>query len=380
MTYIQNNYTLIKYINRLWHQYYTMGNTMNRIDKSRFVSLEQANGLITDGYYAIDPHCHSSYSYDVPDVKVTNPESVIKVQKKMGLNFLLSDHDTINGYNYLKKKGYKVVPCSEITIKPRIARKIDMKKPVQTLHINVFGMNNHDMTMLREIADKGDLDEFVHYIKYNDLDCMYNHPFWRDMGERMNWRVVPGIAKNYFDVLELNGTFSKGMNDLVVELAGKMNKGIIAGSDSHTGNPGRGFVMAEGKNFKDFWENVKAGNMFVHRKDFGLKDIITESSLIVNQVFNANTRPILERKYTPATEFKPFNVIARSVTSGRLKNKYILKTAIQMALQGVNYSAGPVLAWKIHMLKDKKEVHHIKRNMSTVMSKMNHVDYKKKSI
>ena len=116
------------------------------------------------------------------------------------------------------------------------------------------------MAAINEIAQRGDLDELIKYLRQNDLDWMYNHPFYHSKKEHLNWRIIPALAKNYFDVIELNSSYSKGLNDITQKLAENLNKGIVAGSDSHTGNPGTALVIAEGKNFKDFWENVKDGN------------------------------------------------------------------------------------------------------------------------
>ena len=295
----------------------------------RIVSMEYGMELLKQGYFAMDPHCHSSYSYDVPDVKETSPESIIKTQKFKNLRQVITDHDTLNGYNHLKNKGYKILPAVELTFRPKIARKIISPKAIQTLHINIFGLNNTDLITLKEISGRGDLDELVLYLKQNDLDFMYNHPFYHDKKQRLNWRAIPGLAKNYFDVIELNNSFSKGLNDINQRIAEKLSKGIVASSDSHTGNPGRAFVIAEGKNFKDFWENVKDGNTYIMRKDMSTWNIVHEASLIINQAFNANIRPSKEKRYRPATNVEPLDYIMKSVTSGKLKNQFIVKKVIQ---------------------------------------------------
>jgi predicted metal-dependent phosphoesterase TrpH len=332
----------------------------------KIVSMEYGIDLIKQGYFAMDPHCHSSYSYDVPDVKETSPESIIKVQKLKNLRQVLTDHDNLNGYNRLKSKGQKILPAVELTFKPKIARKVISPKTIQTVHINIFGLNNSDLTALREIAGTGDLDELILYLKQNDLDWMYNHPFFHEKKEKLNWRAIPGLAKNYFDVIELNNSFSKGLNDINQRIAEKLDKGIVASSDSHTGNPGRAFVIAEGKNFKDFWENVKSGNTYIMRKDMNTWGIVREASLIINQAFNANIRPSIQKRYRPATNVEPLDYIMKSVTSGKLKNQFITKKVIQMTLQSLNYAAGPMLAWRLHVTKNEDKAEHIRNKMQAL--------------
>jgi len=222
---------------------------------------------------------------------------------------------------------------------------------------------------LKEISKRGDLDELVRYFKNNDLEWMYNHPFYHEKKEKLNWKVIPELAKHYFDVIELNGTYSKGINDINQRIAEKLGKGIVASSDSHTGNPGKGYVIAEGKNFKEFWNNVKQGNAYIVRKDMSTRDIVREASFMINQAFDANTKR-KSRKYTPSTGFEPFDDIATSVTSGRLKNSFIIKNIIRILLQSIKYTAGPLLAWRLHVTKDEERAEKLRKKMRIVTEKI----------
>jgi len=342
-------------------------------DKSpnnNIISMERGMELIKEGYFAIDPHCHSSYSYDVPDSKETNPENIIKIQKMRGLKTILTDHNTLNGYSYLRQKKYNIISAVELTFKPKIARKIISHRSIQTLHINVFRLKNHDLVKIKKIAETGDLDALIEYFKKHDLDWMYNHPFYHDKKEKLNWRVIPLLAENYFDVIELNSLYSKGFNDITQKLAENLHKGIVASSDSHTGNLGRGIVIAKGKNFKEFWKNVKKGNAYIVRKDMSTRDIVREASLIINQVFKTRLNPRRERRYTPATDFQPFDNILESVTSGKLRNRFIAKKILQMVLQSLNYIAVPIVAWRLHVTKDEDRAQKIRNTMHTLSNKI----------
>ena len=337
----------------------------NKIDyNNKIVSIEQGMKFIGDGYFALDPHCHSSYSYDVPDADNTSPESIVKMQKSKGIKTTLTDHNTLEGYNYLRRKGIKIIPAVELTFKPLIARQIISSRPIQTLHINIFGLNNNDLAVIKEITQRGDLDELVAYLKQNDLAWVYNHPFYHADKEHLNWKVIPALAKNYFDVIELNSSYSKGLNDITQKLAENLGLGIVAGSDSHTGNPGKALVIAEGKNFNDFWENVLEGKAHVVRKDMGTFDIVHEASLIINQAFRARLRPRPGRKYTPATSIAPFDYVIKSVTSGKLKNRFIAKQVLHMMLQSINYTAVPIFAWRFHVTKNEEIAERIRNRMN----------------
>jgi|GEM_PF-1925166 len=347
--------------------------------KPRIVTRKEAEDLLGEGYSALDPHCHSSYSYDVPDMKDTSPEQIFRKQKSLGLMNILTDHDTLNGFNHLKHKGFKTIPAVELTFRPKIARKVVTNKPYHTMHINVFCLSNHDLIMLKEISNRGDFDELVKYFVDNDLEWMYNHPLYHDKREHLNWRAIPAIANNYFDVIELNCQFSKGLNNINQRLAEKLGKGIAASSDSHTGRPGGAFIIADGKNFRDFWDNVKSGNAYIMRRDMGTWDVMREASLIINQAFSASTHPRIDKRYIPSTGFSPFDRIAKSVTSGSLKNQFIMKKVIKMTLQSLQYTAGPVLAWKLHVTKDEEKAEYIRRRIQLVTNKIEELKHNVKN-
>jgi len=330
--------------------------------KSRIINEEKAKDLIKQGYFALDPHCHSCFSYDVPDVIETSPEVVIAEQQRLGLKTCISDHDTLNGFYYMKSKKLTgtvmtnkgMIPAAEIKIKPLKAKLVSPANiQMHTIHINVFGLNKEQLRMLESIAEKDrDLDAFVKYLKEHDLDWMFNHPFWHEPYEKLNWAILPGLAKNYFDVIELNSGRPKVFNDLAIHMAEQFNKGIVASTDSHIGKPGRAYVLAEGKNFKEFWKNVKAGKMYVVRKDMTTFGVVSESADMISNIFKANVHASKERQLIPDTGVKTFDNVARAVTSGRLKRMYFAKKLIHTLLYTFNYTAGPILAWRYYMKKN----------------------------
>jgi predicted metal-dependent phosphoesterase TrpH len=342
------------------------------------INTAKAKDLIRQGYFAIDPHCHSSFSYDVPDVIETSPENVVAKQINLGLKPLITDHDTLNGYNFLKSKGISSIPAVELTIKPTKAKLVEFDKPIHTLHINIFGLNNKDFKILNYIALSGDLDLLVEYMKSRDLDWMYNHPFWHESGERLNWKVIPGLAKNYFDVVEINSGFTKSMNDLTIKLAEKQNKGIIASTDNHTGNPGVAISIAEGRNFKEFWNNVKEGKSFIVRKDMSTLKVVKETTTTIDQIFRSNIYPEEQRKYVPDLGLGLLNKFAKLVTSGSLKDKQILKKVMQMIFHTINYTAGPAIAWKYHINKTNTQIQAIHQNIDKLVRQLNSAHHARK--
>jgi predicted metal-dependent phosphoesterase TrpH len=349
----------------------------------RIISFKQAMEYINQGYFAADLHCHTAFSYDVPDVPETSPENVIKEQLWKGLRPVISDHDTMNGYYHImnsKKvsdaRKELVIPAVEMTIKPVKASLVDIKGEMHTLHINVFGLNNTHLEVLKKIALEGDLDAFTAYLKINDLDYMYNHPFWYASKEKLNWKVIPGLAKNYFDVIELNNTFPKSMNDLALHLAEQFNKGIVSSSDSHIGKPGTSFVIAEGKNFKEFWSNVKRGKMFIVRNDITTLGIVKETTQIISNIFNARVDTTEDKAYVSSIGVKLIDKISAVVTTGKLKNQRILKKVMSMIFHALNYSAGPILAWKIYISKQDNFAEKLRSRIIRITNNLKDSKYK----
>jgi len=345
--------------------------------KHKIILNEFANDLKHQGYFAVDPHCHTSFSYDVPDVKQTSPEMLVKKQESLGLMPLISDHDTLNGYNYLmSRKKQKVIPAAEITIIPKTANLISFKKPLHALHINVFQLDNEQLAILEDLASKQDLDEFIRFLRQEDLDYMYNHPFWCETNEKLNWRAIPGLVKNYFDVIELNAGRPKNLNDLTLYIAEQFNKGIASASDTHTNDPGNAYTLAEGKNFRDFWQNVKESRFYVVREDMTPFTIMRQSGAMISNIFRANINAHKERSFTPASGVRALDILFKSVTSGSLKDKLFIKKTMNMMLQSVNYTAGPVLFWKLYLSKEISYGENVKEKIVKLTSSLKAFDNK----
>lgn len=344
--------------------------TNNYLNKKVLIDEKQAFLLQKQGFLAMDPHCHTSFSYDVPDVPETSPENIVKAQKEKGLLPVITDHDTLKGYLAARKLDKRIIPGVEIRIKPEKAKLIDYKK-IHTLHINVFGLTKEQYDILENIAImEKDLDLFVQFLKEEDLEWTYNHPFWHENHERLVWKAIPGLAKNYFDVIEMNASMPKSMNDLALHIAQRFNKGVVASSDSHTGKPGTAYVLAEGKNFRDFWDNIKQGEMQIVRGDMNAIMAVKEASYMISNIFHSNINPAPEQSFKSSIGIKPVDSIATSVTSGWLKNQFIIKKALQMTMQTLNYSAGPLLAWRLYLRKNNVFADKVRKRIELMSLKM----------
>jgi hypothetical protein len=171
----------------------------------------------------------------------------------------------------------------------------------------------------------------------------------------------------------------KSMNDLSLHIAQRFNKGVIASSDSHTGNPGTAYVLAEGKNFKDFWSNIKQGKMFLVRSDMNAISAVREASDMISNIFRSNINSTPEQRFRPAIGIRPVDKIAAAVTTGRLKNMFIIKKALQMTLQTVNYSAGPILAWKLYLRKNNVFADKVRKRIELISLRTQNMTYNMKT-
>jgi predicted metal-dependent phosphoesterase TrpH len=340
---------------------------MLNINKN-IISLEESEALKNQGYLAIDPHVHSSHSYDVPDSYKTAPENVIAEQERQGLLKIITDHDTMTAHDYLKRAD--VIKGVEIKITPKKMREVNMASylPMHTLHINVYGLNDYQFQDLENISFiTADLDEFVDYLKSKNLKYQYNHPFWHERGEKMNWRVVPEIAKKYFDVIELNAGRPKMLNDLALYLANEYDKGITSGTDSHTGRPGRARVLAKGKDFDEMWDNIKNGESYVVRNDITALGVMEEAKHMIENIFDEKIfgRAPENKIYAPDTGIKLLDNIARKAHKTGY-NDMISKLAYK-GLLSFNKSFGEVLAGRLYVNRENKFGEKIAGNIISVV-------------
>ncbi len=153
----------------------------------------------------IDFHTHTYHSYD----SLMRPEKILKLAKQRGLNaIVINDHDTIKGglecAQINKDKDFKVIVGAEIKTDVGDITGIFLKEEISSRHY---------ADVIKEIKNQGGI-------------TILNHPF---VGHKLDDMNFDGI-----DLIEgYNGRLSKTENELAVQLAQKLGKPIIAGSDSH---------------------------------------------------------------------------------------------------------------------------------------------------
>lgn len=221
--------------------------------KPALISPETARTLMEGGWKAADLHLHTFYSYDVVPTREVDPLVLYERARARGMSFVcFTDHDTMEAYDRVGWTREGVITGVEVKI-------LDRKRVGHTVHINVYLLSRQQFEEIEKIARvAGDIEMLVEYLKGENLPFAFNHPFWHEPGEKLNAAAVVELAE-MFPVLEYNLGRVRKLNRMVLELAAAKSKGVVAGTDSHTGDAGRIFTVARGENFREFFESIKNG-------------------------------------------------------------------------------------------------------------------------
>jgi predicted metal-dependent phosphoesterase TrpH len=246
------------------------------------LSIEEAKELKQQGWRAADLHVHTFCSPDVLPAGPLHPEALYLKAKAAGLDFVtFTDHDTMQAYELVGRRREGLVTGVEIKVH-------DPEMVGHTIHVNVYDLYLDQFSELKEIAEAEDLNGFLACLKRNDLPHVYNHPLWFEPGERPNLAAVPKLAR-LFPVLEYNMHRIDRKNQLVMEMARKFNRGLVAATDTHSGMVGKIYTIAKGETFREFFRNIKKGNSYIVVRDLTREDLVEEINAWIGLVFSLET-------------------------------------------------------------------------------------------
>jgi len=246
---------------------------MNEISAaSKILSSYDAKALQKNGWKAADLHVHTLFSPDVIPVASLQPMRLYQTAKEKGMDFVtFTDHDTLAAYSNMRMKMDDLVRGVEIRI-------LDREAVGHTIHINVYELDNWQLKMLEEIAAIGDLHSFLGFLRNERLPHIYNHPLWFEPGEKPNLGAIPDLIKQ-FPVIEYNMHRVRRKNEMIMDLARKYGKGLIATTDTHSGMIGEAYTISQGENFKEFYDNICLGRSYNVVRDLTKQYLMQEMNI-----------------------------------------------------------------------------------------------------
>lgn len=319
--------------------------------KKKLLSSSEVSENINNGWLKADLHVHTCCSYDVPGSESLHPVIIYNKAKLKGMDYVtFTDHDTIKAFDLLKKKE-NLVPGVELSIK-------DMENVGHTLHINVFDFEKENFNEMFYITDKRrNLFELLDYFNDHELPYVYNHPFGFISGENPNLEVIPEIAEN-FPVIEYNVQDLKYKNKYAMELATKLNKGMVITTDTHTGSVGEAYTIAKGDEFRTYYNNICKGRYELVMDSSLLKHLSKEISIWVELAFSMDKQMNLDFFTGVSKVDAAMRLLDTKLFSYRLFNKITMKL-----LQALSLSGLPVY---IYMLSTKFSLSEIDTVISNI--------------
>jgi predicted metal-dependent phosphoesterase TrpH len=318
--------------------------------KDKIISSEKAAELMEDGWCKADMHVHTCCSHDVPPAWQTHPSRLFEKAKSMGLDYVtFTDHDTIKAYDMLGWDRKDLTPGVEISIK-------DIENVGHTVHMNAFAFDREQYQEIELLARKEkNIYSVIDYLKSNDLPYIYNHPFWFKFGEKPNILAVPELVK-HFPVVEYNAQDLRQKNFFSMVLAQRYNKGVAINTDSHTGNIGKVYTLAQGDTFHEYFSNISKGRSYLVMEEPAWKHFAAELGGLIELLFSIDKGIWEETGFS--TGIGAFDRVMSALARDMPDRSNKLNKATASLARQVAGSRLPVF---LHMISKKSQVTRIER-------------------
>jgi len=157
---------------------------------------------------SLDYHTHTYHSFD----SMMKPEKILRIAKSRGLNgIVISDHNTIKGG----------LECEALNKDPKF--KVIVASEIKTNVGDITALN------IKEEITERNFPDVVSATKRQGGLILLVHPYHHHKLDEINFDAI--------DLIEGYNAREFGENNLkAVALAKKMNKPVVAGSDSHLYN------------------------------------------------------------------------------------------------------------------------------------------------
>jgi hypothetical protein len=233
-------------------------------------SQVELDALRQRGYRAADLHAHTSCSHDVLPLPQFAPEALYQRALQREMDYIsFTDHDTMDAYDAIGWQRPRLVTGVEISL-------IDPTRVGHTIHVNVFDLDRRQFRELEEIAKRQqDFERFVAYLRHEGLPCVYNHPFWAEPHERLSYTSVEAVARE-LPVIEVNAKRIRELNLLTLALGQRYARGVVACGDSHVGEVGESYTLAQGDTFREWFHQVAQAEVVLHAQHLDEESLNSE--------------------------------------------------------------------------------------------------------
>ena len=250
-----------------------------------------------------DLHVHSIASgmCDTPGLtriakeSYNQPAEVYERCKRLGMSIVtLTDHDSIDAAEALRK--YPDFFLSE---------EVTVRMPTGTqIHLGVYGITEKDHAEISR--RRNDFIALLMYLTERKIFFSLNHVFSNLTGRReiedFNWFA------SYIPALEVrNGQMWQAANQQAQQLASKLGKAAVAGSDSHTlSGVARTFTEMPGaRTVEEYFAGLRAGRGIIHGQHGSYAKLTMDILNFVGRVVKDNP---------PASVLLPLTVFIPAIT------------------------------------------------------------------
>jgi len=191
-----------------------------------------------------------------------SPKQVFDSAIKAGMDFVpLTDHNTIEGALWLIN-NYPATK-KRVIVGEEVSSFLDKKREI---HLGIYGLNkkHHDEIQ----AKKQSARHLVRYLQSHGIVFSLNHItgyIWGQFRPISQDEIRQGME--LFDIMEVRNGIMGESNNKVSEILAKIyNKGMIAGTDSHSLRVGETYTAAYAKTKEDFLEQIRQKKSHVFGK------------------------------------------------------------------------------------------------------------------
>jgi predicted metal-dependent phosphoesterase TrpH len=327
----------------------------------KICTVQEADRLMNQGWKAADLHVHTWNSYDVLPLKAMDPLTMYRKAREKGLTFItFTDHDTMEAYDRVGWTREGVVPGVEIKI-------LDPKRVGHTIHVNVYELDKKQFLELERIADKDrNIETFINYLKDSQLDYIYNHPFWFEHNETSNLKSVFEVA-SLFPVIEYNMGRVAELNHKAMMLADMNGRGLVATTDTHSGDIGGAITLARGETFKEYFNEIKAGRSRILPRSMTVKRMADEVNLRLMHLFNKEQWHFEKPEFRIETGIRALDNLIKMLVASNSENQRLLKIILFKILQVINNSSIPTFLYIQSQKELVSRINQVVRQYAPVM-------------